>query len=220
MKMSVSARGLVIANFALTHFEAAKQHSARARQIEDGHCGNDLGNYLQEVAIPVSSTILCAVASLEALINEMFLHNGPLRSNINNFDEAFWGDKGIEREPILEKYQIALDRLDRDRIPRGCRPYQPVKALVDFRDYLVHFKPLVPNRNANQSLMQQLTGQFELSPHESTDDFGTREDHFLTKRCMSAGCSSWAVNSVTNFIMEFAEVSEIFPNKLRSFTSD
>ena len=55
---------------------------------------------------------MSATASLEALINELFIaHGSKLRAQLKDFEVEFWGKRGIERKPILDKYQHALAML-------------------------------------------------------------------------------------------------------------
>lgn len=87
----VEAQGRVISNFALTHFNAAIHFASKVNEIESANAGQPFGNFFEEVSIYCSSCIITAAASLEALINELYLSPGPLQNSVDNFDTFFWG---------------------------------------------------------------------------------------------------------------------------------
>jgi hypothetical protein len=98
------AHGRVISNFALTHFNAARHFSSKVGEIETTNNGQPLGNFFEEISIYCSSCVISAAASIEALINELYLSPGPLHDSIEGFDSFFWGegkDLGFERKPAL-----------------------------------------------------------------------------------------------------------------------
>lgn len=208
-------RGQVISNFALTHFAAAKCFASKVREIENAHVGQSLGNFGQEISIYCVSCIIVAVASLEALINELFIAPGPLRESEPNFDKYFWGgegERGLGRESILAKYKEAMSILHKPALSKDEDFYKNTEALIWFRNYLIHFKPLWDDERRNDRLEDQLDGKFDLSPFFSDDGAG-----FLATKCMSAGCAEWAVRTVAEFVQEFGKRSSLDPKKLSMF---
>jgi hypothetical protein len=225
--VAVFAQGRIISNFALLHFRAAQHFSSMTNQIESSNRGQPLGSFFEQICFYCSSCIIVGAASLEALVNELYLAPGPLQSAIPEFDSYFWGGleekrclrifrksrriKGLEREPALTKYQQALELLGKRLLTRGAPTYQQAEALIGFRNYLIHFKPLWDDQRRNATLEQRLQGRFVESPFVDTGA------DFLAKRCMSAGAASWVVSTVENFVSEFGRASGLDPQKLGAF---
>jgi hypothetical protein len=144
------------------------------------------------------------------LINELFIaHNEKLRSQIADFEEEFWGKRGIERKPILEKYQLALQMLGVAPLDEHSSPYRDAWALIELRNALVHYKPTWdPDRQRKVELVEVLDGRYPLSP------FPDAGADFV---CMSAGCAKWAVATVLAFMRKFHERANLDPNKMEGF---
>jgi hypothetical protein len=208
----IAAQGRVVANFALKHFRAAKRFSTVAAEIESAHVGQPFGDFFEEIHIYCSSCIIVAAASLEALINELYIAPGPLRSSVEDFDRDFWGPKGLERKSALAKYNRALSFLNKPVLSERDTTYQHADTLIGFRNYLIHFKPLWDDhRRSRKELEESLQGVFNESPFVGADS------DFLVMRCMSSGCASWAVNTALSFVRDFGQKSGLDPNKLSQF---
>lgn len=222
-----SGQARVVSNFALTHFSAAKQFSAKTREIETANAGQLFGNFWEEIRIFCASSLITAAASLEALINELFVTPGKLQSRVKDFDTFFWGGevtvrrcllfkgkeqaRGLEMKPALLKYKEAVKLLGKPPLSRSDREYKAAEALIGFRNYLIHFKPLWDEGRRDEDLEQRLAGLFNLSP------FVDGGSSFLEMKCMSAGCSAWAVQTVVDFVAYFRERSDLDPKKLNAF---
>jgi len=197
-------------------------------QIEQDNAGQPFGNFFEEVSIFCSGAIIASAASLEALINELYIAPGALHDSLPNFDESFWGTsdsstwfscvnranqrRGLVRQSALMKYRKALRLLKRPSLSKRDAPFRHAETLIGFRNYLIHFKPLWDNARRHTSLEAELTDLFDLSP------FPDDGADFLTKKCMSAGCADWSVSTTRNFIQYFARMSELDPRKLGAFT--
>jgi hypothetical protein len=225
--VSVVATGRVISNFALTHFSAAKHFSLKTNELEKAHAGQPFGNFWEEISIYCSSSIMTAAASLEALINELFLEPGALHNSVVDFDKFFWGGEvtkktlflckrkalatGLEREPALKKYRKAALILSSSTLSKTDPQYMAAESLIGFRNYLVHFKPLWDEDRRNVQLEQRLVGLFQTSP------FVESGASFLAMQCMSGGCSAWAVSTVVDFVKYFGQRTGVNPKKLGAF---
>jgi hypothetical protein len=223
----VEAHGRVVANFALAHFRAAKRLAAEVDRVQSAHLGQPFGEFFEEIQMYCAGCIIVAVASLEALINELYITPGPLRNSVQDFERVFWGGErrrclvlfwrphvtsGLERKPAVEKYKKALKYLNKPSLPQPSTT--DAWALIGFRNYLIHFKPLWDDQRAKDTqddLEQRLRGLFTGSP------FVDAGSDFLAKHCMSSGCANWAVNTVVRFVKEFGEKSGLNPEKLISF---
>ena len=157
---------------------------------------------------------MSSAASLEALINELFIaHDGKLRARMSDFETEFWGSKGIERKkPMLIKYQLALAMLNVSKFNQKASPYREASALVELRNALVHHKPTWDRARGHEvELAEVLKGRFLVSP------FPDEAADFVTMKCMSHGCASWAVETVVAFTSAFDARTELDPKKMQAF---
>ena len=208
----VHGTGRVVSNFALTHLLAGIEFAKRTGEIEAAHKGQPFGNFWQDISIYWSGAIMSSVAALESLINELYLQtNSPLQNVDGDFDDFFWGNRGLERKPILQKYQAALAQLGVTPFDQESDPYTAVEALIGLRNYIVHFKPLFEEGRRNEDLEATLADRFELSP------FPDDGADFVTKKCVSGGCASWAVEASRSYIRVFADLSKLDYKKLSAF---
>jgi hypothetical protein len=205
--VTLQATGVVgPANFAWQHLKAATLFRERVVALEAQHYGSSLGAFFEEIRAYASACIMSSVAAMEALINELYIApNGRLRASIGDFEEKFWPRQtGIVWKPTLEKYQCALDRLGCARLAEGADPFQSAQLLVKLRNDLMHYQPPWENAGA-------FSVRFALSP------FVDREAELLALRCMSAGCVTWAVETVVNFVRAFDTSAKLEPKKVRAF---
>lgn len=119
--------------------------------------------------------------------------------------------KLIEKEPILEKYQIALVLNRKDKMDKGSEPYQSVVTLIKARNALVHFKPEWHDvQCVHEDISKRLKGKLELSPF--IDD----KAPVFPMQCMSHGFASWAIRSSLDFVKHWSDLSGL-PNRLSRF---
>jgi len=203
----------VIANFAWQHLKAATIFRDHLIKLEAEYADQPFRSFFEEIRSYGSACIMSSAASLEALINELFIaHNTPLRAKVGNFESDFWGRWGIERKKILEKYQTALKMLDAPQLDQHSAPYRDAWALIELRNALVHYKPTWdPERNRSVELAEVLKDKFALSP------FPGATTDFVSERCMSAGCAKWAVASCVALINEFDARTNLDKKKMAAF---
>lgn len=211
--MRMEASGRVIANFAWQHLKAAATFRDQVMVIELQNAGQPFGSFFEDIRSYGSACIMSAAASLDALVNEFFITpEGPLRRKLKDFESEFWGRGGIERNPPLEKYQVALEMLGQAKLDEHIPPYRDAWALIELRNALVHYKPTWdPDRQRKVELEEVLTGKYELSP------FPDSGADFVTMRSMSAGCMRWVVFTVLSLMREFHARAHLDEHKMSSF---
>jgi len=209
----MEATGRVIANFAWQHLKAAATFRDQVVALESQNASQPFGSFFEDVRSYGSACIMSAAASLEALVNELFITpEGPLRRKISDFESEFWGRGGIEWKPPLEKYQVALEMLGQPKLDEHTPPYRDAWALIELRNALVHYKPTWdPDRQRKVELVEVLAGKYDLSP------FPDKGADFVTMRSMSAGCMRWVIITVVNFMMEFHARSQLDEHKMSAF---
>lgn len=211
--LTMSGTGRTISTFAWQHLKAATIFRYRVAVLENEHLNEPFGSFFEEVRSYASACLMSSAASLEALINELFIeHDGKLRAKLANFEEEFWGKDGIERKAILAKYQIALKFLGMEKLDEQSSLFRDAWALIELRNALVHYKPTWdPDRQRKIDLIEVLDGRFPISPF--LDDGAD----FVSMKCMSAGCAAWAVTTTLTFMREFHNRSNLSSNKMSNF---
>ena len=200
-------------NFALQHMKAATIFRDHVSRLESENADKPFGQFFEEVRSYGSACIMSATASLEALINELFIDpNLPLRKMLVDFESEFWGNRGIERKSILKKYQTALSMLQATALNEHTSPYRDAWALIELRNALIHYKPTWdPDRERTVELIEILNGKFPLSP------FLDEGANSVTMKCMGSGCASWSVTTALTFMKEFSARSNLDPHKMSGF---
>ena len=203
----------VMSAFAYQHLRAAKTFRDQAIRVEDQHLDMEFGEFFEDLRTYGSGCVMSATASLEALINELFIApGGGLRELFNDFEKEFWSRGGVEWKPILKKYQKALQMLGRIPMSETSQVFENVNALIKLRDSLVHFKPnWDETRKHYVELETILSGRYETSP------FVDAGSDFSTMKSMSAGCCRWAVSSVAEFVSEFQRSAQLSQKKMEQY---
>ena len=203
----------VIANFAWQHLKAATIFRDELVKLERDCAGQPFGSFFDRIRSYASACILSSAASLEALINELFIaHNTALRQLLTDFDTQFWDKRGIEGKSILDKYQLALRMMGKPEFIKDASPYRDVWAIIELRNALVHYKPTWDEVRQRQiDLNEVLAGKFQLSPFP---DVGA---DFVSMKCMSEGCASWVIATCLGFIAEFDSRTRLDDSKMDGF---
>lgn len=198
-EVEIAATGRIIANFAWQHMKAATTFRDQVIAIEEQNTGEEYGPFFEDIRTYGSGCIMSAAASLEALINELFIDpNKPLRQMLGDFETEFWGRGGIEWKSPLKKYQIALEMLGLEKLDEHTSPYRDAWALIELRNALVHYKPTWdPDRQRKVALVEVLGGKYQLSP------FLDGSNDFVSMESISADCMRWVIETVIGFIQEF-----------------
>jgi hypothetical protein len=214
IELRVHATCRSISNFACQHLMAASTFRDHAVEIEEANIGQPLGDFYSQIRSYVSGTVMSATASLEALINEFFIAEGSrLRRAVGeHFEEKFWGKGGIEGKSILSKYDLALQFLECGPMDKTSADYVNMEWLINFRNALVHFKPIWDHEQARATaLLDTFASRFPLSP------FMDEGADFFASKCMSAGCAKWCVDSALSFLRLFDGKAEVGEGKMAGF---
>lgn len=204
---TIQATGRSRVNLSFQHMQDAIHLMELSKQCEDDNSGKTFadGDFFNHHRAYVVGVIMISVASVEAQINEFYLDatDNLLGSILDIASQALlaelWKVAEKKRFPILEKYQIALTAIERDKFDTSREFYQDVNFLIDLRNMLVHFKPEWDNdQKKHRKIEKKLQGRFELNPFWPEDG-----PIFFPFKCLSHGCASWAVRSSINLILQF-----------------
>ena len=209
--------------FSKSMLKSAKIHSDNAYEIEKSKKKMDknIVGIVEELDYTsnVISSIIMAVAYLEAFINEVFeVHSIQLRerytsSSISDLNKEerikisdFWNDRNNKLK-TLDKYTSFLSLIDREYISKGENPYQNVSIIIRLRNYFTHYKLEEIKYSAKErkrlemsKLEYQLKGKFKLN------EFLHNSAPFFPDKCISYGCTRWCLENVTDFTNQFAEI--------------
>ncbi len=189
--MAVSVR-----SYLSTHMLFGARHMERLAN-ETEKAGGGMTDYIRHKSYVVGAVILAA-SFMEAAMNEFLkdCHEDlpTLRTVLDSKTisdlASYW--EGSEREPILSKYQGALEHAGAEMFNRGANPYQDADLRVTLRNGLVHYKPqtvrLGPG-STDDELARLLKGKFAVNPMLGGANVGTLDER------LGAGCASWAIQS-------------------------
>ncbi len=161
---------------------------------------------LQGLAV---TTVVTAVAALEASINELYLQAADRsRDALESLTdehmallEALWPTVEWTRG-ILNKYQVALTACGKAPFDKGAEPWQSAAGLVRLRNALVHFKPeWRDEQREHKKLEELLSSRF---PENALSQRAKGSMTWFQGRCLGAGCAMWACDTVTAFAAHFA----------------
>jgi len=195
------------------HLWSALHNARRCRQLEDEFA--DKGNFYIEHRTSAMTSVLAAVAFLEAFVNETFQDAAdtrnvssrirPLSEQCRALMSQFWqATKNGERYRLLEKYQMALLFAQEERFDTGANPYQDASDLVFLRNKLVHFRPAWQEWGKPDEVEDRLKSKFDPSAFL----LGTGNQWFPGK-AIGAGCAEWACTSSRNFADAWTERLDI-----------
>ena len=132
----------------------------------------------------------------------------------------------------IEKYEIVLRTLGKEVLTKSHGAFKDATSLIDFRNELMHFKPLWPVSaatppSADAGAPKPVACETSRAGRKPAPDFARRrralEAHlhgkfelsqfvdpaapFLSMRCMCSGCADWAVGAAEQFVSAFQERS-------------
>jgi hypothetical protein len=197
------------------HLWAAKHFCSLARDIENGI--GDRPTFDIKHRTYVTNSVFSAVAFLESAINELFqdVEDGhdSYTTNIDfvikrSMTEAW---RLIEKQSILEKFQICLTLFRKPQFDRGKAPFQDASLVVRLRNELIHYKPKLLGGEVEHKLTSSLRSKFS----ENALMEGSGNPWFPDK-CLGYGCAKWTVDSVSTFADQFFGLIGVEPNFRKS----
>lgn len=210
--------------FSIQHIQSAANFTRLAAKIEKEYDSSNEHDLYYEHQSYVTGAIFTSVAFLEATINEIFtdcskgVDDGNIKE-LNKDLKGLLGDMWKLEVPrtayfsILDKYQIALTLTQKENFNKGIVPYQDIDTLIKIRNALIHYEPestiihseVDPNAVKEHKFEKRLRGKFSLNPLTG------EKNSFFPAKCLSHGCSKWAVESSLQFADEFFEKLNIEP---------
>lgn len=219
---SIPTPTIVMRNYFSTYMlHAARRMSEAAGEIEAEHTGGSRFN--ADHRGHVLGCILCSVAFLEAMINELYQdaydrhgtagdgYIAPLPANAREKMAEFWSGLKDGRYPTLSKYQMALLFAGKPRLDEGAQPFQSAHLLIGLRNAVAHFQPESLSADS-PSVMEK-----RLKPQGFADNalMAGAGNPWWPDHCLGHGCTEWAWTSAVAFADRFSHDLGIQPNYQR-----
>lgn len=197
-------------NLAVNHLIAAAAFSRNVGEIEIKHLGQSFGPFYDDILSNSIATVLCAVASIEAYVNEVLIHDKRLQTS--ELKECAWAMTRKTR--ILEKYDGCLRLLQCKPIPKGKFPHQDAQVLISLRNALTHFIPEGADQQSEHAALSKKL-RTKLKP---PSPFFSRTELIFPKAWATHSCTIWAVRSAKSMAELFEEHAGI-PKRIAMFDS-
>jgi hypothetical protein len=106
----------------------------------------------------------------------------------------------IDDQQTLERYQIVLHLLRKEKFDPGRQPFQSTALLVRLRNELVHYKSKFGKEMNSVKLFEALRQLKHARP-----PFASPYSNFFPHHCLSADCAVWSARTALAFIDAFYE---------------
>ncbi|MDE2341812.1 hypothetical protein [Pandoraea sp.] len=168
----------------------------------------------------VAGAITMSAAAVEAFVNELFAEcrdQGAKNQLGIAADKAalvarVWTDvPKVERESVLEKYDLALRLLDLPALDRKGAPYKAVDSLLALRNSLMHYK--LVTQEAGKEPSEQKAGDFEkkLQAYFADNRLTGTGNPYFPDRVMGHGAAEWSVKSAVAFLDGYCQLLSATP---------
>jgi len=217
-QVTMQATGRTRVNLSVPHLLSACLFSRQVRELEEENLGRELGAFWEPILAHATANVLLTVAALESYVNELFSDHdtsflGLPTAKLKKCQKAYEQRKAYKREPIMGKFDLALQLRKAGSLERGKSPAQDVKFLIRLRNALTHFKPeWFDKQQEHAKLSAQLAKRF------SPSAFFPKDEPIFPRGWATHGCTAWAVKSAINFISEFESQAGL-PKRLEKFKS-
>lgn len=151
----------------------------------------------------VVGAVMQATAALECEIWEVMIygpghHLGSDGIDVEARDFLSPTAEVIDGKSVLERYQIVLHLLKKNRLDRGAQTWQDAALVVRLRNELVHYKSRSGQELERTNLIRALRQKGHPKP-----PFIQQSANFFPRECLSASCARWAVASCVAFLDGF-----------------
>ena len=148
----------------------------------------------------VSGCIMQSVAALESeawsLLNHGLDHLGSNGLHINTNSILSIVADSIEKERILDRYDLILQITRKKKIDKGKQPLQDLALLIALRNEITHFKSLWTDELDRKKLFNKLQKIDSTRPQFYPEG----NMNFFPNICLNHVRAKWALNTVIEFI--------------------
>ncbi|CCF82821.1 hypothetical protein [Nitrolancea hollandica] len=217
-KASMTATLSTRTSLSLTHIRAAAMSARLVHRIETHPQVNELSHGSPEFQTRIAEqrahtvvSVIEATAFLEATINQFLAdvadgvkHYAGMNTDAHNQITSYWNN-GDNRDDILEKFQNALNLLEKSRFDKGACPYQDTRGLVKLKNHLVHYKPIWVSGDELHNVEELLRSKrFPLNPL-------VPNNNCYPERLLHHACAKWAIETSIKFVDAFYAKIDVTP---------
>lgn len=190
-------------NFTYNFLVGAASLARLARDIDSKGIRATEEEKLQHLAF-VSGSIMQSVAALESEVWSLLNHGPGHYLGSNGLDKngaeilAIVADS-LERESILDRYDLALKLIKRTPLDFGRQPIQDTKLLIGLRNEIMHFKSLWTSKIDRKTLFKDLEKKDPTPP----SFYSGNEINFFPLKCLTHSRAKWGVKTAIEFIDHF-----------------
>lgn len=207
-KSNVTAFAQLRTSLTQQRIESAVMFAKHAHSIEQANETNRTGDYRGYV---IASITECG-AFLESIVSEFLYNILEDCSNVSILNDELKRTfkavaEFIERmNGVVGKFDKILELCQVGAIPKGGFPSQDVASVIELRNLLVHYKPRWQAAGQrSRDRIGQLEGRFATNP------FIAAGNPFFPDRCLSYGCTKWAIEACLAFSDEFYTLIQTVP---------
>lgn len=196
-------------NFTYNFLVGAASMSRLANEIDSNGLQATDEEKVQHLAY-VSGSIMQSVAALESEVWSILNHGPGHHLGSNGLDKkgaeilAIVADS-LERQSILDRYDLALQLIKRKSLDHGRQPMQDAKLLIGLRNEITHFKSLWTPEIDNKKLFQTLENKDSTPP----SFYQKNGMNFFPLKCLTHNRAKWGLKTVLEFIDHFYSELEI-----------
>lgn len=158
----------------------------------------------------VAGSIMQSVAALESEAWSILNHGPGHHLGSNGLDNeakeilSIIADS-LEKEPILDRYNLILQLTKRKKLDLGAQPMQDLRLLIGLRNEITHFKSLLTKEMDNKKLLNALEEKDSTRP----SFFPQGHMNFFPHICLNHIRAKWAVDTAVAFIDYYYKEMEI-----------
>lgn len=208
-------------HLSMSYLTSAALFSRKAHSMETGQSWDTVTNdQRSEHLAYATAAIVMAAAAIEAFVNELFAEcrDAGSRNDLNISPEKaeligrIWTDvPRVERDSVLEKYDLVLRLLDLPALLRKNKPYQSAITLLDLRNKLMHYKLI--SREAGVFPSDQKLDDFEkkLREHFADSKLAAPGLPYFPHQTLGHGAAAWSVTTAVAFLDNFCQLLSTRP---------
>ncbi|PRG90039.1 hypothetical protein C6V08_32490 [Burkholderia gladioli] len=158
----------------------------------------------------VAGAITMSAAAVEAFVNELFAEcrdQGTKNHLGIDADKAslvarIWTDvpNKVERDSVLEKYDLVLRLLDLPALDRKEAPYKAVDSLLRLRNSLMHYKLVTQEVGLGSDEQKPVDFEKKLQAYFADNPLTGAGNPYFPDRVMGHGAAEWSVKSAVAFL--------------------
>lgn len=196
-------------NFTFNFLVGAAAMAKKALEIENKGENATESERLEHMAF-IAGCIMQSVAALESEAWSLLNHGPGHHLGSNGLDKESKETLSIvadtfEKEPILQKFDLILQLIRRDKLDLGAQPIQDLNLVINLRNEITHFKSL-PTKELDRKKLYKALKRKDSNP--PSFNLG-KNKNFFPHICLTFSRAKWSLDTVVTFIEFYYSKLEI-----------